>query len=67
MTASALAGDLKLPLFAVLYQGLIGKLMGETATRLYLVFDAIAVQRVELSQVEVRSIDGPTAAHRAAY
>ena len=45
MTASALAGELKLPLFAVLYQGLIGKLMGETATRLRLVFDAIAVQR----------------------
>jgi len=45
MTASALAGELKLPLFAVLYQGLIGKLMGETAARLRLVFDAIAVQR----------------------
>jgi SpoVK/Ycf46/Vps4 family AAA+-type ATPase len=45
MTASALAGELRLPLFAVLYQGLIGKLMGETATRLRLVFDAIAVQR----------------------
>ncbi|WP_439407656.1 AAA family ATPase [Bradyrhizobium sp. DASA03076] len=45
MTASALAGELKLPLFTVLYQGLIGKLMGETATRLRLVFDAIAVQR----------------------
>jgi SpoVK/Ycf46/Vps4 family AAA+-type ATPase len=45
MTASALAGELKLPLFSVLYQGLIGKLMGETATRLRLVFDAIAVQR----------------------
>src|SRR5690606_13184296 len=28
-----------------LYDGLIGKLMGETATRLRLVFDAIAVQR----------------------
>jgi ATPase family protein associated with various cellular activities (AAA) len=45
MTASALAGELKLPLFTVLYDGLIGKLMGETATRLRLVFDAIAVQR----------------------
>lgn len=45
MTAAALAGDLKLPLFTVLYEGLIGKLMGETASRLRLIFDAIAVQR----------------------
>ena len=45
MTAAALAGELKLPLFTVLYDGMIGKLMGETATRLRLVFDAIAVQR----------------------
>jgi SpoVK/Ycf46/Vps4 family AAA+-type ATPase len=45
MTAAALAGELKLPLFTVLYDGLIGKLMGETATRLRLVFDAIAMQR----------------------
>jgi len=45
MTAAALAGELKLPLFTVLYDGLIGKLMGETATRLRLIFDAIAVQR----------------------
>jgi SpoVK/Ycf46/Vps4 family AAA+-type ATPase len=45
MTASALAGELKLPLFTVLYDGLIGKLLGETASRLRLVFDAIALQR----------------------
>jgi SpoVK/Ycf46/Vps4 family AAA+-type ATPase len=45
MTAAALAGELKLPLFTVLYDGLIGKLMGETATRLRLVFEAMAVQR----------------------
>jgi SpoVK/Ycf46/Vps4 family AAA+-type ATPase len=45
MTAAALAGELKLPLFTVLYDGLIGKLMGETASRLRLVFDAISVQR----------------------
>lgn len=45
MTASALAGELRLPLFTVLYDGLIGKLMGETASRLRLVFDAIAMQR----------------------
>lgn len=45
MSAAALAGELKLPLFTVVYDGLIGKLMGETATRLRLVFDAIGLQR----------------------
>lgn len=45
MTAAALAGELNLPLFTVLYDGLIGKLMGETASRLRLVFDAVGVQR----------------------
>jgi len=45
MSAAALAGELKLPLFTVLYDGLIGKLMGETASRLRLVFDAVALQR----------------------
>lgn len=45
MTAAALAGELKLPLFTVRYDGLIGKLMGETASRLRVVFDAIANQR----------------------
>jgi len=45
MTAAALAGELKLPLFTVLYDGLIGKMMGETAGRLRLIFDAIALQR----------------------
>lgn len=45
MSAAALAGELKLPLFTVLYEGLIGKLMGETATRLRLIFEAISLQR----------------------
>lgn len=45
MTAAALAGELKLPLLTVLYDGLIGKLMGETASRLRVVFAAIAAQR----------------------
>lgn len=45
MSAAALAGELNLPLFTVLYDGLIGKLMGETASRLRLVFDAMTVQR----------------------
>jgi SpoVK/Ycf46/Vps4 family AAA+-type ATPase len=45
MTAAAIAGELKLPLFTVLYDGLIGKLLGETAGRLRLIFDAIGLQR----------------------
>jgi SpoVK/Ycf46/Vps4 family AAA+-type ATPase len=45
MTAAALAGELKLPLLTVVYDGLIGKLMGETASRLRLIFEAIATQR----------------------
>jgi SpoVK/Ycf46/Vps4 family AAA+-type ATPase len=45
MTAAALAGELKLPLLTVVYDGLIGKLMGETASRLRLIFEAISTQR----------------------
>lgn len=41
MTASALAGELKLPLFNVQLHGLITKLMGETAAKLHLIFDAM--------------------------
>lgn len=42
MTAGALAGELKLPLSTILLEGLITKFMGETATKLKLVFDAMA-------------------------
>lgn len=42
MTASALAGELGLPLFAVRLDSLITKFMGETAAKLRQVFDAIA-------------------------
>lgn len=45
MTALALAGELSLPLFTVQYEILISKLMGETAKKLRLVFDAIREQR----------------------
>lgn len=45
MTAAALAGELKVPLFSVLYDGLIGKMMGETASRLRLIFDSAASHR----------------------
>ncbi len=45
MTASALAGDLGLPLFGVRLDALITKYMGETAAKLRLVFDAIQSTR----------------------
>ncbi len=45
MTASALAGELGLPLFTIQLDGLITKFMGETAAKLRLVFDAIAQTR----------------------
>lgn len=45
LTASALAGELGLPLFVVRLDGLITKFMGETAAKLRLVFDAIAHTR----------------------
>lgn len=45
MTASALAGELGLPLFTIQLDGLITKFMGETAAKLRLVFDAIQSTR----------------------
>jgi SpoVK/Ycf46/Vps4 family AAA+-type ATPase len=45
MTASALAGELKLPLFAVQLHGLITKFMGETAAKLHMIFEAIRETR----------------------
>jgi SpoVK/Ycf46/Vps4 family AAA+-type ATPase len=41
MTASALAGELHLPLFTIMLEGLITKFMGETAAKLRTVFEAI--------------------------
>ena len=41
MTASALAGELTLPLFTVVLDSLITRFMGETASKLRLVFDAM--------------------------
>ena len=41
MTASALAGELHLPLFTIMLEGLMTKFMGETAAKLKLIFDAI--------------------------
>ncbi|HDD9398987.1 TPA: ATP-binding protein [Escherichia coli] len=42
LTASALAGELGVPLFQVRFDSLITKFMGETAAKLRQVFDAIA-------------------------
>ncbi|HEX4078833.1 MAG TPA: ATP-binding protein [Rhizomicrobium sp.] len=45
MTASAIAGELSLPLFVVRLDRLITRYMGETAAKLRLVFDSIAQTR----------------------
>ena len=45
MTASALSGELRLPLFTVVFDSLITKFMGETASKLRLVFDAMVGTR----------------------
>jgi SpoVK/Ycf46/Vps4 family AAA+-type ATPase len=45
MTAGVLAGELHLPLFTIVLDGLITKFMGETAAKLRLVFDAMQATR----------------------
>jgi SpoVK/Ycf46/Vps4 family AAA+-type ATPase len=45
MTAAALAGELHLPLFTTLYESIIGKFMGETASRFRVIFDAMSVTK----------------------
>ena len=45
LTAAALAGELGLPLFTVLHDGVITKFMGESAAKLRIVFDAMQVSR----------------------
>jgi SpoVK/Ycf46/Vps4 family AAA+-type ATPase len=45
MTAASLAGELRLPLFTVVLDGLITKFMGDTAGKLRLVFDAMNATR----------------------
>lgn len=45
MTAAALAGEFGLPLFSIQLDGLITKYMGETASKLRIVFDAIQTTR----------------------
>jgi SpoVK/Ycf46/Vps4 family AAA+-type ATPase len=45
MSASALAGELRLPLFVVRLDGLITKYMGESIGKLRLIFDAMESTR----------------------
>lgn len=45
MTASALAGELRLPLFTVKLESLFSRFLGETAAKLRLLFDQIAQMR----------------------
>lgn len=45
MTASALARELSLPLFTIRLDGLISRFMGETATKLRTIFEAVAQTR----------------------
>ena len=45
MTASAMAGELSLPLMTIQFHSIITKFMGETAAKLRLVFDAMANTR----------------------
>jgi SpoVK/Ycf46/Vps4 family AAA+-type ATPase len=45
LTASAMAGELGLPLFAVRLDGLITKFMGETAAKLRIIFETLSQTR----------------------
>lgn len=45
MTAAALSGEMNLPLFTIVLDGLITKYMGETAAKLRVVFEAIQKTR----------------------
>jgi hypothetical protein len=45
LTAAALAGELRLPLFVVRLDALITKFMGETAAKLRLIFEALSQTR----------------------
>lgn len=57
-TASALAGELKLPLFTIRLDGLITKYMGETASKLRLIFDAMKSTRAVYFFDEFDAIGG---------
>jgi SpoVK/Ycf46/Vps4 family AAA+-type ATPase len=61
MTANALAGELRVPLFTIRLDGLITKLMGETAAKLRLIFDALAETRGVYLFDEVDALAGERA------
>jgi SpoVK/Ycf46/Vps4 family AAA+-type ATPase len=58
LSASALAGELHLPLFVIRLDGLITKFMGETAAKLRLVFDALVETRGVYLFDEVDALGG---------
>lgn len=58
LSASALAGELRLPLFVIRLDGLITKFMGETAAKLRMVFDALAETRGVYLFDEVDALGG---------
>jgi SpoVK/Ycf46/Vps4 family AAA+-type ATPase len=60
-TASALAGELHLPLFVIRLDGLITKYMGETAAKLRLIFDALTETRGVYLFDEVDALGGERA------
>lgn len=45
MTAAAIAGELSMPLFTILLDGVINKYMGESASKLRLIFDSMHTSR----------------------
>jgi SpoVK/Ycf46/Vps4 family AAA+-type ATPase len=61
MTAQGLAGELRLPLFTIRLDGLITKLMGETAAKLRMVFDALHETRGVYLFDEVDALAGERA------
>lgn len=63
MTASALAGELNLPLFTIQLDGLITRYLGETAAKLRLIFDTIQSTRGVYLFDEFEAIGRDRAAH----
>ncbi|MEV7042746.1 ATP-binding protein [Amycolatopsis sp. NPDC051061] len=62
ISARALAGELRWPLFTIRLDGLITKFMGETAAKLRLIFDALAETRGVYLFDEVDALAGDRAA-----
>lgn len=62
LTARALAGELRLPLFLIVLDALMTKFMGETAAKLRIVFDAIGQTRGLYLFDEFDAIGGQRAA-----